>query len=85
MIPLMLQVGAYMIPTGVFTFCVHLEPTGALGSNSQIWLVDATLMLNPPRMYSLLLAHDKTTGRIVPMAPGQSSPVKVAAVSLTGL
>jgi hypothetical protein len=45
-----------MIPTGVFTFSVHLEPSAALGSNSQISLVEATLMLNPPRMYSLLLA-----------------------------
>ena len=81
----MVQVGAYMIPTGVFVFCVHLEPAAALGSNSQIWLVDATLILNPPRMYSLLLATVNPPGRIVAMAPGQSSPVKVVAVSVTGL
>ena len=31
----------------------------ALGSNSQISFVEATLMLNPPRMYSLLLATVK--------------------------
>ena len=85
MMPLMAQVGAYMIPTGVFVLCVHLAPTAAVGSNSQIWFVDATLILNPPRMYSLLLATANPPGRIVPMAPGQSSPVKVVGVSVTGL
>ena len=62
----MVPVGAYMIPTGVFTFCGHLEPAAAVGSNSHIWLVEATLMLNPPRMYSLLLVTVKPPGRIVP-------------------
>ena len=42
-------------------------------------------MLNPPSMYSLLLATAKPPGRIVPIAPGQSSPVKVVAVSVAGL
>src|SRR5437773_12527780 len=48
MMPFMVQVGANMIPTGAFTFSVHLDPSAALGSNSQIPLVEATLMLNPP-------------------------------------
>ena len=87
MMPLMVQVGAYMIPTGVFVICVHLAPTAAVGSNCQIWLVEATLMLNPPRMYSLLLATANPPGRIVPAAsPGQlSAPVSVVTVSVTGL
>jgi hypothetical protein len=47
----MVVVGAYMIPTGVVTGdSVHLAPTAAVGSNAQIWFVDATLILNPPRM-----------------------------------
>src|ERR1051325_5421990 len=55
MMPFMQHAGAYMIPTGVFTLCTHLEPTEARGLNSQIWLVEDTLMLKPPRMYNLLL------------------------------
>jgi len=81
----MVQVGAYMIPSGVFTLCVHLAPTARVGSNSQIWFVDATLILNPPRMYNLLLATANPPGKVVPPAPGQLSPVKVLAVSVTGL
>ena len=50
MMPFMAHVGAYMIPSGVFTICVHLAPTAAVGSNCHIWFVEATLMLNPPRM-----------------------------------
>ena len=67
-----------MIPTGVSTLCSHLEPMAAVGSNCQIWFVEATLMLNPPSMYSLLLALAKPPGRIVPVAsPGQlSAPVE---------
>src|SRR5438270_13931363 len=85
MVPFMVQVGAYMIPSGVFTFCVHLEPAAALGSNSQISFVEDTRMLNPPRMYSLLLATVKPPGRIVPAAsPGQSSVPSRAGVSVTG-
>jgi len=42
------------------------------------------LILNPPRMYSLLLNTVNPPGRIVPMAPGQSSPVKTVEVSVTG-
>ena len=74
-----------MIPTGVFTLCVHLEPTAAVGSNSHIWLVELTLMLNPPRMYSLLLTANPP-GRIVPEAsPGQlSAAVRLVIVSATG-
>jgi hypothetical protein len=79
------HVGAYMIPSGVFIRIVHLAPTAAVGSNCHIWFVDATLILNPPRMYSLLPATANPPGRIVPMAPGQSSPVKVVEVSVTGL
>src|SRR5256885_7290990 len=83
--PFMVHVGAYMIPSGVFTFAVHLEPAAALGSNSQISFVEATLMLNPPRMYSLLLATVNPPGRIVPAAsPGQSSVPRRAGVSVTG-
>jgi hypothetical protein len=80
-------VGAYMIPTGVFTLCSHLAPTAAVGSNCHIWFVEATLMLNPPSMYSLLLVTAKPPGRIVPAAsPGQlSAPVSVVTVSVTGL
>jgi hypothetical protein len=83
----MAAVGAYMIPTGVFTLCSHLEPTAAVGSNCQIWLVEATLMLNPPRMYSLLPVTANPPGRIVPAAsPGQLSPaVRVLTVSVIGL
>jgi len=83
----MVQVGAYMIPTGVFVFCVHLAPTARVGSNSQIWFVEATLMLNPPNIYSLLPVTAKPPGRIVPAAsPGQlSAPVSVVAVSVAGL
>ena len=85
MMPSMAAVGAYMIPTGVFTRCVHFAPTAALGSNCQIWLVEATLMSNPPTMYSLLLTTANPPGRIVPvLLPGQSSPVRVLIVSVTG-
>src|SRR6266516_3680844 len=53
--PVIAAVGAYMIPSGVVTGAsVHLAPTAAVGSNAQIWLVEATLMLNPPRIYILL-------------------------------
>src|SRR6186997_3141173 len=88
-----LHVGAYITPIGVFTFCVHLEPTGALGLNSQIWLVEATLMSKPPNMYRLLLSArpsgavaTKPPGKIVPeLSPGQlSPPVRVVMVSATG-
>ena len=81
----MVHVGAYMIPSGVFTRCSHLEPTACVGSNCQIWLVEATLMLNPPRIYSLSLYTAKPPGRIVPIAPGQSSFPSVVAVSVAGL
>src|ERR1700752_4346528 len=84
MIPLIVQVGAYMIPSGVFTIWVHLAPTAWEGSNCHIWFVEPTLMLNPPRMYSLLLATANPPGRMVPRAPGQSSPVRVVAVSVAG-
>ena len=85
MIPFMVQVGAYIIPSGAFVFCVHLEPAAALGSNSQISFVEATLMLNPPKMYSLLLATVNPPGRMVPTAsPGQSSVPRRAGVSVTG-
>ena len=74
MIPPMAHVGAYMIPSGVFTICVHLAPGRAVGSNCHIWLVEATLMLNPPNMYSLLLTTANPPGRVVPLAsPGQLS------------
>src|SRR6266478_7140698 len=83
--PFMVQVGAYMTPSGVFIFGAHLEPSAALGSNSQISFVEATLMLNPPRMYSLLLATVNPPGRIVPAAsPGQSSLPRRAGVSVAG-
>src|SRR5919204_6423355 len=85
MMPFMVQVGAYIMPSGVFVFCVHLEPAGALGSNSQISFVDDTLILKPPRMYSLLLATANPPGRMVPAAsPGQSSLPRRAGVSVTG-
>src|SRR6266480_3120572 len=61
--PLMVQVGAYIIPTGVFVLCSHLAPTAAVGSNCHIWFVDPTLILNPPRMYSLLLNTVNPPGR----------------------
>src|SRR5437660_9973583 len=81
--PFMVHVGAYMIPSGVFTFCAHLEPAAALGSNSQISFVEATLMLNPPRMYSLLLATVNPPGSIAPTAsPGQSSLPRRPGVSV---
>src|SRR4029077_16166872 len=84
--PFMAAVDAYMTPTGVFTSCTHLAPTAALGSNCHIWLVEATLMLNPPIMYSLLPVTAKPPGRIVPAAsPGQlSAPVRVVIVSARG-
>jgi hypothetical protein len=83
----MAVVGAYMIPSGVFTLCSHLEPAAAVGSNCHIWLVEATLMLNPPSMYSLLLVTAKPPGKIVPAAsPGQlSALVSVVTVSVAGL
>src|SRR5262245_58559276 len=85
MMPSMAHVGAYIMPTGVFTFCVHLEPAAGLGSNSQISLVDATLISNPPRMYSLLLATVNPPGKMVPVAsPGQSSLPRRAGVSVAG-
>src|SRR5437667_264951 len=72
--PFIAAVDAYMTATGVFTLCNHLEPTAAVGSNCHIWLVEATLMLNPPIMYSLLPFTAKPPGRIVPAAShGQSS------------
>jgi hypothetical protein len=75
-----------MTPSGVFTICVHLAPTAAVGSNCQIWFVDATLMSKPPNMYNLSLTTANPPGRIVPDAsPGQSSPVRVLIVSVTGL
>src|SRR5215831_2174004 len=80
MIPFIVVVGAYMIPSGVFTICVHLEPAAAFGSNCQIWFVEATLILKPPRMYSLLLATANPPGRIVPAeSPGQLSVARVVA------
>ena len=85
--PPMAVVGAYMIPSGVVTGAiVHLAPTAAVGSNAHIWLVEATLMSNPPSMYSSLPVTAKPPGRIVPAAsPGQLSPaVRVVAVSVTG-
>ena len=86
MMPFMVQAGANMIPTGAFTFSVHLEPSAALGSNSQIPLVEATLMLNPPRMYSLLLATANPPGRTLPGLPGQSSAaLSTVWVSVAGL
>src|ERR1051325_5421989 len=76
MMPFMQHAGAYMIPTGVFTLCTHLEPTEARGLNSQIWLVEDTLMLKPPSMYNCLLHPTANPpGRVVPCAPGQSSAV----------
>jgi hypothetical protein len=75
-----------MIGTGVFTLCSHLAPTPSVGSNCQIWLVEATLMVNPPRMYSLLLNTENPPGRVVPAAAGQSSAaVSVVMTSVTGL
>src|SRR5947207_15346166 len=87
MMPPMAAVGAYMIATGVFTSCVHFEPTAAVGSNCHIWLVEPTLMLNPPSMYSLLPVTAKPPGRIVPPeSPGQlSAAVRVVRTSVTGL
>src|ERR1700751_2705782 len=87
MMPPMAHVGAYMMPSGVVTGAsTHLEPTAALGSNDHIWLVEATLMLNPPRIYILLPVSAKPPGRIVPMAPGQlSPPPRVTTESLTGV
>src|ERR1051325_2530840 len=85
----MTHVGAYMIPIGVFTFCVHLAPTAPFGLNRQIWLVEATLMLNPPRMNRLLnlFTTANPPGRVVPLAsPGQlSALVRVVIVSVIGL
>src|ERR1043166_3099178 len=82
----MVAVGADMIPTGAFTLCSHLAPTASVGSNCQIWFVEATLMVNPPRMYSLLLNTANPPGRVVPAAAGQSSaPVSVVMTSVTGL
>jgi hypothetical protein len=82
----MVQVGAYMTPSGVFVICVHLEPTAAVGSNCHIWLVEATLMLKPPSMYSLLLNTANPPGKIVPAAsPGQLSElVRLVIASATG-
>jgi hypothetical protein len=87
MMPSIAHVGAYMIPTGAFTLWNHLAPTAAVGSNCQIWLVDATLISKPPIMYNLLLTTANPPGRIVPDAsPGQLSPApSVSIVSLTGL
>src|SRR5213083_1690550 len=87
MMPPMQAVGAYMILTGVFTLCSHFEPTAAVGSNSHIWFVEATLMLKPPMIYSLLPHTAKPPGRIVPAAsPGQLSPAaSVVIESVTGL
>src|SRR5207249_9954465 len=87
MMPPMAAVGAYMIPSGVLTLCSHLEPTAAVGSNCHIWFVEATLIWNPPSMYSLLLVTAKPPGRMLPAAsPGQlSAPVSVATISLAGL
>jgi hypothetical protein len=84
----MAAVGAYMIPTGVFTgLWTHLEPTAAVGSNPHIWFVEATLMLKPPSMYSLLPVTAKPPGRIVPaVSPGQlSALVSVVTMSVAGL
>ena len=83
----MAAVGAYMTGTGVFTLCNHLDPTAAVGSNCHISLVAATLMLNPPTMYSLLPVTAKPPGRIVPAAsPGQlSALVRGVMTSVTGL
>jgi hypothetical protein len=81
------QVGEYMIPSGVFTLWNHLEPTAKVGSNCQIWLVEATLISKPPKMYSLLSTVANPPGRMVPDAsPGQLSEApSVSIVSLTGL
>ena len=83
----MAAVDAYMIPSGAFTLCSHLEPTAPVGSNCHIWFVEATLIWNPPSMYSLLPVTAKPPGRMLPAAsPGQlSAPVSVVTVSVTGL
>src|SRR5947207_14751812 len=86
--PPMAVVGAYMIPTGVVTGArVHFAPTPAVGSNEYIWLVEETLMLNPPNMYILLPVTAKPPGRMVPAAcPGQlSAAVRVVAVGAAGV
>src|SRR6266567_1914103 len=68
------------------TASTHLEPTAALGSNDHIWFVEATLMLNPPRIYILLPVSAKPPGRIVPIDPGQLSPApSVTTISVVGL
>src|SRR5205814_10556196 len=86
MIPPMAAVGAYMIPSGVFTLCSHLAPTAPLGSNCHIWLVEATLMLDPPKIYIWLPVSANPPGRIVPAAlPGKvSALVSVVALSVAG-
>src|SRR5258708_5025298 len=72
----MVHVGAYITPAGVFALCSHLERIAAVGSNCHIWLVEATLTLNPPSMYSLLLCTANPPGTIVPvLLPGQLSPL----------
>jgi hypothetical protein len=86
MLPIV-DVEAYMIPSGVFAICVHFKPTPVVGSNCHIWLVDAILMLKPPRIYSLLLYTVNPPGKIVPAeSPGQLSPlVRAVITSVTGL
>ena len=59
MMPSMAHVGAYMIPSGVFTFCVHLEPAAALGSNSQISLVEDYVDIKAAQDVELVVSHCK--------------------------
>src|SRR4051794_15749307 len=79
--------GTYPRATGrVAAFRVQREPAVRFGSNSQIWLIMATLILKPPKMYSLLLNTAKPPGSMVPPeSPGHGSVVTTVITSVTGL
>src|ERR1043166_1115032 len=54
------------------------------GVNSQIVLTVAVLIVNPPRIYNLLLNTENPPGKVVPLnAPGQGAAILVIA-SATG-
>ena len=85
--PPMAAVGAYMIPTGVFTFLCPLGAYRSSGIKLPYLVGGGYVDVEPAQDVELVVSHCKPPGRIVPAAsPGQlSPPVSVVTVSVTGL
>ena len=61
MIPLMVQVGAYMIPTGVFVFCVHLAAYSSVGIKLPDLVGGRYVDIEPAQDVQLVVSHRKST------------------------